>query len=149
VPVPPIRILVADGFAPWRQFVRSVLKGHAELKLVGEAADGLEAVQKARELKPDLILLGIDLLDLNGIEVAKQICQVVPGTKILFLTINNEADVAHAALNTGAQGYVLKADVGSELWPAIEAVLQGKQYVSSRLVLAGHFQAGVSQIFLN
>jgi len=115
VSIAPVRILVADGFAPWRDFVRSVLKKHAELKLVGEVADGPEAVQKSRELKPDLILLGIDLPDLNGIEVAKQIHQVVPGTTILFLTLDNDTDVMWAALDTGAQGCVLKADAGREL----------------------------------
>jgi len=106
---------------------------HAELRLVGEVADGLEAVQKTEELKPDLILLDIGLPHLNGIEAAKQIRQVVPGTTILFLTLNRDADVVREALSTGAKGYVLKADAGKELWPAIEAVLQGKQYVSSGL----------------
>jgi len=138
VSIAPVRILVADGFAPWRDFVRSVLKKHAELKLVGEVADGPEAVQKSRELKPDLILLGIDLPDLNGIEVAKQIHQVVPGTTILFLTLDNDTDVMWAALDTGAQGCVLKADAGRELWPAIEAVLHGKQYISSGLASRFH-----------
>jgi len=103
------------------------------LLLAGEAADGLEAVQKASELKPDLILLDIGLPGLNGIEAAKQIRQAVPGAKILFLTLNSDPDVARVALDTNAKGYVLKADAGSELWPAIEAVLHGKQYFSSGL----------------
>ena len=119
---------------PWRQSVRSLLKTHAELQVVGEVADGLEAVQKASELKPDLILLDIGLPSLNGIEAAKRIRQTVPGTRILFLTQNRDPDVARVALDTNAKGYVLKADAGSELWPAIEAVLHGKQYVSSGLV---------------
>ena len=118
---------------PWRQSVRSLLKTHAELQVVGEVADGLEAVQKASELKPDLILLDIGLPSLNGIEAAKRIRQTVPGTRILFLTQNRDPDVARAALDTNAKGYVLKADAGSELWPAIEAVLHAKQYVSRGL----------------
>ena len=132
-PLAPVRILVVDDFAPWRLSVRSLLEGHGELLLAGEAADGLEAVQKASELKPDLILLDIGLPGLNGIEAAKQIRQAVPGAKILFLTLNSDPDVARVALDTNAKGYVLKADAGSELWPAIEAVLHGKQYFSSGL----------------
>jgi len=130
----PVRILVVDDFAPWRRSVRSELKRHSELRLVAELADGLEAVQKARELKPDLILLDIGLPSLNGIEAAKQIRQVVPNTKILFLTLNRDPDVVRAALDTGAKGYVLKEDAGSELWPAIEMVLRSDQFVSSRLI---------------
>jgi DNA-binding NarL/FixJ family response regulator len=134
VQVAPVRVLVVDDFAPWRHSLRSILQRHAELQVVGEVADGLEAVLKVRELKPDLILLDIGLPNLNGIEAAKRIGQLVPGTKILFLTLNSDADVVRAALDTGAKGYVLKADAGSELWPAIEAALRSDQFVSSGLV---------------
>jgi DNA-binding NarL/FixJ family response regulator len=142
VPVAPVSILVADDFQPFRQFVFSTLQERPDCQVICEVADGLEAVQKARELKPDLILLDMGLPHLNGIEAAKQICQVVPGTKILFLSQNNDADVVRAALRSGGRGYVLKADAGSELWPAIEAVLQGKQFVSSGL--AGRVQTNLN-----
>jgi DNA-binding NarL/FixJ family response regulator len=112
-----------------------LLRRHAEFRLVGQAADGLEAVQKASKLKPDLILMDIGLPKLNGIKAAKRIRQVLPSTKIIFLTVNGEQDVVWAALSGGGQGYVLKADAGTELYPAIEAVLQGQQYVSNRLVV--------------
>ena len=134
MPLAPIHILVVEDFEPWRRSLRSMLKRRADVRLIGEAADGLAAVQKASELKPDLILMAIGLPNLNGFEAAKRICQAVPGTKIIFLSIENEADVVQAALSNGAQGYVLKADAGSELWPAIQAVLQGKRFVSSGLV---------------
>jgi DNA-binding NarL/FixJ family response regulator len=126
-------ILVVDDFQPFRQFVSSTLQARPEWQVICEVSDGLEAVQKAHELKPDLILLDIGLPSLSGIEAAKRIHQVVPGTKILFLTRNNDADVVRAALNDGAQGYVLKTDAGNELWSAIEAVLQGKRFISSGL----------------
>ena len=131
MPASSICILVVDDFEPWRRSVCSMLRRRADLRVVGDAADGLSAVQKATELKPDLILLELALPKLNGIETANRICQVAPGTKILFLTVNSEADVVRAALDTGAKGYVLKANAESELWPAIEAVLQGRQFVSS------------------
>ena len=131
--VAPVRVLVVDDFAPWRRSVRSMLKRYAELQVVGEAADGLAAIQRASRLSPDLILLDIGLPNLSGIQAAKQIRHVVPGTRIIFVTQNSDRDVVQAALGTGAKGYVLKPDSGSELRPAIEAVLQGKQFVSSGL----------------
>ena len=144
----PVRILVVDDFAPWRQSVRSLLKSHVELQFVGEVADGLEAVQKAEELHPDLVLLDIGLPGLNGIEAAKQIHQLAPATPILFLTLNSDPSLVRAALDSSANGYVLKADAGSELWPAIEAVLHGRPYVSSGVKLAG-LRSGVPEILLN
>jgi len=129
----PVRVLVVEDFEPWRRSVCSVLKRHAELQLVGEAADGLAAVHKAGESKPDLVLLDIGLPKLNGI--AQQICQVLPSTKILFLTVNSDVEVVEAALSNGAQGYVLKTDAESELWPAIDTLVHNRKYVSSRVNL--------------
>jgi len=102
-------------------------------QIVGEAADGLEAVQRAEKLKPDLILLDIGLPKLNGIEAARQIGKLVPNSKILFLTQNDSSDIAAEALRTGASGYILKLDAGSELLRAVEAVIQGKRFVSRSL----------------
>jgi len=101
------------------------------LQVVGEASDGLEAVQKAEELKPDLILLDVGLPTLNGIEASHQISKVVPDSKILFVTQNNDADVARAALGNRARGYVLKVDAKRELLSAVEAVLRGERFVSA------------------
>jgi DNA-binding NarL/FixJ family response regulator len=110
-----------------------MLAEHPDLRVVGEAIDGVEAVQKAQELKPDLILLDISLPGLNGIEAARRILGIVPDAKILFVTSNVDGDVAAAALSDGAFGYVLKADGKSELLRAINAVLQGEKVVSKRL----------------
>jgi DNA-binding NarL/FixJ family response regulator len=91
----------------------------------------LEAVQKAEELKPDLILLDIGLPNLNGLEAAKRIRQVAPNAAIIFLTQNSDRDVVRAALSNGALGYVLKADAGRELLAAVVRVLEGDDFVSS------------------
>ena len=127
------RILLVDDHAPWRQQVHSILRKQPELSIVAEVADGLKAVQKAQELQPDLILLDIGLPNLNGLEAAKAIRQVAPKARIVFLTQNNDIDIQQAALNTGAQGYVLKTDALSELLPAVAKVLANQEFVSSGL----------------
>ncbi len=101
------------------------------MEVVCELSDGLAAVQKAVELKPDLVLLDIGLPGLNGIEVGRQIRKLVPNAKIIFLTQESSADVVQEALRLGALGYVVKTRAGSDLMPALEAVLQGKQFASS------------------
>jgi DNA-binding NarL/FixJ family response regulator len=128
-----VRTLVVDDYDAWRQHVCSVLKTRPELLIVGEASDGLEAVQKAEELKPDLILLDIGLPTLNGIEAEHRIRQVLPGARILFLSQNNDAEILRAAMSNGARGYVLKVDAGYELLPAIEAILGGERFISCRI----------------
>jgi len=128
-----IRVLVVDDLERWRRQVRQLLKVRPELQVIGEASDGSEAVQKADELKPDLIVLDIGLPKLNGIEVARRIGQLFPGSKILFLSQNNDPDIVQEALGTGALGYVLKMNAIGELLPAVEAVLRGKEFVSSGL----------------
>jgi len=129
----PVRILVVDDYEPWRGFLRSMLEMHSQLQIVGEAADGLEAVQQAAELKPDVVLLDIGLPNLNGIEAARHIRNVAPHAKMLFLTQNNIPALAKAALANGARAYLLKPDASSELVPAIEAVLRGEKFLSERL----------------
>lgn len=122
-------MLVVEDFEPFRSFVCSALKQKPELEVVCELSDGLAAVQKAEELKPDLILLDIGLPGLNGIEAGRRIRKLVPDAKIIFLTQESSDDVLQAALELGARGYVVKTRAGSDLLAAVEAVLQGKQYV--------------------
>jgi DNA-binding NarL/FixJ family response regulator len=93
----------------------------------------LEAIERAEELKPDLIVLDIGLPKLNGIEAARKIRQLSPSSKIVFLSLNKDLEVVRTALSTGALGYVLKTDARSELLPAMDAVLQGRRYLSRRL----------------
>ena len=126
-------VLVVEDFEPFRRFVCSTLGEKPELQIVGEASDGLQAVQKAQELKPDLILLDIGLPGLNGIEAASRILRLVPGAKVLFVNHSNDADVVTAALSDGAKGYVRKENAKTDLLPAVETVLRGDRFVSRGL----------------
>ncbi len=126
-----VRVLVVDDFAPFRRFVASLLRGQQALQIVGEAVDGLDAVRKAEELQPDLILLDVGLPWLNGIEAARRIHQLCPCSKILFLSQESSPAVMQAALATGAKGYVVKSDAGSELLPVITAILRGEEFVGA------------------
>ncbi len=128
---PLIRILVVDDFESWRQQVCSILHTRPELRVVAEAADGWQAVQKAHELRPDLILLDIGLPNLNGLDAANRIRQVAPESRIIFLTQDSDEDLVRDALSAGAQGYVLKTDALRELLPAVERVMDGDDFVSS------------------
>lgn len=130
---PTVRVLVADDFVPWRRLLRSILQEKPELNIVCEVSDGLEAVQKARELQPDLILLDIGLPTLSGIEAARQIRTIAPKAKILFVSENYSIDIARSTLSAGGCGYVIKSDAGSELLAAVEAVFLGRQFISARL----------------
>jgi DNA-binding NarL/FixJ family response regulator len=132
-PLSSIRILIADDYAHWRRQVRLLLQVRPEWQVIAEASDGSETVQKAEELKPDLILLDIGLPKLNGIEAAWRIRQLSPSSKIVFLSHNNDRDFVQAALSMGALGYIHKTDAAGELLPAVDAVLRGKQFVSSIL----------------
>ncbi|HEY2115148.1 MAG TPA: response regulator [Candidatus Angelobacter sp.] len=131
-----IRILVVDDFKPFRAFVTSTLLRHPELQIIGELSDGLEAVQRAAELHPDLILLDIGLPSLNGVAAARRIREHSPQSKILFISGDQSSEIVEQALSTGAAGYLVKLDAGRELLVAVAAVLQGKHYVSSSL--SGH-----------
>ncbi len=129
-----VHTLVVDDHEPFRRFVCSMLGSIPDLQIIGEASDGLEAIQKAEELNPDLILLDIGLPKLNGIEAAHRIARHVPAAKILFVSQENDADVVAAALSNGAKGYVHKQNASSELPSAVEAVLQGDRFVSEGLI---------------
>ena len=125
------RILVVDDFAPFRQFVCSTLAKRTELQIVGEAADGLEAVQKAVALKPDLIILDIGLPSLNGLQAARKILELISASKIIFLSQESSAEVMQEAFDLGACGYVVKIRAVNELLPAIDAVISGKRFLGS------------------
>ena len=128
-----VRVLLVDDFEPWRRFVRSTLQNYPEFEVLLEVSDGLQAVQKAAQLDPDLILLDIGLPGLNGIEAARRIRNVAPHSKIIFLTENSAEDIAEEAFRIGAAGYVVKTDAARELLPAMQAVSSGQRFISTRL----------------
>jgi DNA-binding NarL/FixJ family response regulator len=129
----PIRVLVVDDYAPFQRFVCSALQQKPELQIVGKASDGLEAVQKAAELQPDLILLDIGLPTLNGIEAARQIRKLAPRCKILFLSQESSPEVVQEGFELGALGFVVKARAGNELLAAVDALRNGRHFVSGGL----------------
>jgi len=130
-----VRILVVDDFEPFRRFLHAILKTRPELHVIGEASDGLEAVQKAQDLKPDLILLDIGLPKLNGIETADRLSRLLPDAKILFISQDNDPDLVATALSSRAKGYLWKQTANTELLPAIETVLRQDEVVSVQVRL--------------
>ena len=124
-----IRVLVVDDFNIFRGFVVATLNEQPELQVICEASDGLEAIQKATELQPDLILLDIGLPKLNGLAAGEQILRLCPNSKILFLSVVSSPDVVQAAFNIGASGYVVKMDAESDLVAAVATVVSGRKFV--------------------
>jgi DNA-binding NarL/FixJ family response regulator len=115
-----------------------------KVQVIGEASDGLNAIHKAEQLQPDLIVLDIGLPALNGIEVARRIRKLCPDCKILFLSLESSVEVAQEAFKLGASAYMVKAHAGSELSAAVEAVCQGTRFVSKGL--SDHNRADATDI---
>jgi len=128
-----VQILVIEDNGPFRRYVCATLREKPGLQIVGEAADGLEGLHKAETLQPDMIQLDIGLPGPNGFETARRIRKVAPNSRILFLSQETSASIVQAALGLGAWGYITKANVGTELLAAMDAVLQDKRFVSARL----------------
>jgi DNA-binding NarL/FixJ family response regulator len=127
--MPTFTVPIVDDYEPFRRIVRSILQRRADLQVIGEASDGLQAVQKAKALRPDLVLLDIALPTLNGIKVARRLRDFVPRSKVLFLSVESSWDVIREAFNVGGVGYIHKLHVQSKLLPAIKTVLNGKHFV--------------------
>jgi len=124
--------LIVEDSEEYCRFLLLTLQEKTHCQIIGQAADGLEAVKQAEELQPDLILLDLGLPKLNGMDAARQIRNLAPNSKILFVTQNDSVETMQLALRSGASGYLLKSD-GMELPTALEIIMQGKRFVSSRL----------------
>jgi DNA-binding NarL/FixJ family response regulator len=129
-----VRLLVVDDFQLWRNCIKEHLEGQPNLFVAGFASDGLEALEKAEELQPDLVLLDISLPKLSGIETARQIRKGNPDCKIIFLTGHSYPEMVRGALEAGGCAYVHKQDAWTELLPGLEAALAGRQYLSSSVM---------------
>lgn len=127
------KILVVDDFVPWHHFVLQLLESEADLNVICLAADGLEAVQKAQELQPDVVLMDVNLPVLDGVEAARRIRVLCPLSKILFVSEQRSLEVIEAAFSLGASGYILKTDSYSDLILGVRAAVHDQQFVSRSL----------------
>jgi two-component system, NarL family, response regulator NreC len=137
----PVRILIADDHEVVRQGVRTILEGQAGWVVCGEASTGRDAVTKAVDLQPDIVVLDISMPELNGLEATRQIRRVVPA-KILILTVHDSDQVVTEVLDAGAHGYVLKADAGRTLVEAIRVLLERQEFLTQRVHVAAARRAG-------
>ena len=126
----PLRIIIAEDHTILREGLRALFAGMAEMQVVGEAVDGMEAIRLCDELKPDLILLDLSMPRTNGLEALKEIKRSNPGIRVLILTVQKAEDYVRAALEAGADGYVVKESTSSELFLAIRSVAQGERFLS-------------------
>ena len=127
------QILVVDDFLAWQRFVSVLLRGESDLQIISSVSDGLEAVRKTKECRPDLILMDLSLPVMNGIAATRQIRAHAPATKVLFLSEHRDTDLIQTAFDVGACGYVLKSDSHSDLIAGIRSVLLGQPFVSRSL----------------
>jgi two-component system response regulator NreC len=128
-----LRILVADDHALVRRGIRAVLQSQPAWRVVAEAANGREAVEKAMKLKPDVVVVDVSMPELDGVEVARQVRDAVPGTKVLVLTMHESDQMVRRALDAGARGYLLKSDLTDSLIKAVKAVANGKRFLTPKV----------------
>lgn len=128
-----VRILIAEDHVLVMEGLKNLLMSRREFEVVGEARNGLEALDRARETEPDLILLDLSMPKMNGLATMRQLKKDLPGVKILVVTMHASQDYLIPTLKEGADGYILKGDEPEELFWAIKAVMAGKAYLSREL----------------
>ena len=127
-----VRVIAVDDSAPWREFVTAHLRGKS-VQVVGTAADGLAAIQQARALQPDIVILDIWMPKLHGLAATREICRAVPSSRVVI--VSNEADpaIVQAAFAAGARGYVLKSRAAVDLLKAVGPVVRGELFIGRGL----------------
>jgi DNA-binding NarL/FixJ family response regulator len=128
-----LKVLLADDHEIVRRGLRSILETQRECEVVGEAADGRQAVTLVKELNPDIVILDISMPLLNGLEATRQILKIRPQTKVLILTVHEADPLIREVLDAGARGYILKTDAGRDLVTAIESLRRNKTFFTSRV----------------
>ena len=128
-----LRILIADDHEVARKGIRSLLENHPGWEICGEASDGREAVASVTKLKPDVLLLDIGMPNLNGLDATRQILAIMPEARILILTVHDSEQVVREVLAAGARGFLLKSDTGRDLVTAVEALQQGRTFLTSKV----------------
>ncbi len=131
-----ISIVIADDHGVLRAALRALLKGEVDMAVVGEAADGAEAIREAQELRPDVLLLDMSMPGPGGIEITRQLQKSLPETRILILTVHEDERLVREALHAGAAGYIIKRAFDTELTNAIRAVAAGNLYIHPALTRA-------------
>jgi DNA-binding NarL/FixJ family response regulator len=140
-----LRIMVADDHEVVRKGLVALLQAQPEWQVCGEAGDGREAVEKAIQLKPDILILDIGMPSLNGLEATRQILKTIPNARVLILTLHDSDQVVREVLNAGARGFLLKSDAARDLVAAVEALRHDKTYFTSKvaaMVLEGYLKGG-------
>ena len=140
-----LRILIADDHGLLRRGARTILQAHHGWKVIGEAANGREAVEKTLKLKPDVLVVDISMPELDGVEVTRQIRKSLPDVKVLVLTMHESDQMVRRALDAGANGYLLKSDLPDYLPKAVKAIAENKSFLTpkiSEIVLEGFINAG-------
>ncbi|MFI5070959.1 MAG: response regulator, partial [Terriglobales bacterium] len=143
------RILIADDHEVVRRGLVALLQGQTDWQVCGEAVDGREAVDKAQQLKPDVIILDIGMPSLNGLEATRQILKTNPHARVLILTLHDSDQVVRDVLNAGARGFLLKSDAARDLVAAVEALRRDKTYFTSKvaaMVLEGYLKGGTQAV---
>jgi DNA-binding NarL/FixJ family response regulator len=141
------RIVIADDHEVVRKGLIALLQAQPDWEVIGEAADGREAVEKAQKLKPDVAILDIGMPSLNGLEATRQILKSNPHAKVLILTLHDSDQVVREVLNAGARGFLLKSDAARDLVAAVEALRRDKTYFTSKvasMVLEGYLKGGTA-----
>ncbi len=125
-----VRILVVDDHAVVRHGIKTLLGSYPGWEVIGEAVDGIEAVEKANQLKPDIVVLDVTMPRMDGLEACRRIRKSVPETEVLIVTQHDSPQMMREAVSAGAQGYVVKSNVARDLLAAIEAVSLHKPFIS-------------------